>query len=102
MNKLEHATRSITSTITNPSYLSYGLIGISSVILGYYTLFDDNIDSKEPDPTLQQQPSVQPTQEPSMQPTQEPSMQPTQEPSVQQGYMQGGKKQKNKKTKRRL
>jgi hypothetical protein len=78
-------------------YVSYGLLGLSSLILGYYTLFDNKMDEVVPEPipvTQEQEPA---TQEPAtLEPaTQEPATQ-EQEPATQElAPMQGGKKKKN-------
>jgi predicted RNA-binding protein with RPS1 domain len=72
------------NAILNPSNISYGFIGITTAILGYYTFFENNIEDVS---TLEQDVSVknvsneeEPTQELST-PTQELST-PTQELST--------------------
>lgn len=88
MNNIERTTRGITNMITNPTYISYGFLGISSFILGYYTLFDNKIDEVVSEPSPKQESIVQaPIQESTL-----PSF--TQESTLQQ--MQGGKKNKKK------
>jgi len=96
MNKLENVTRGITSTISNPMYVSYSLLGISSLILGYYTFFDDKIDE------LVEQPVEQPVEQQVEQSVEQPveqsvEQEPIQEPFEQepeQTQFQGGKKNK--------
>lgn len=101
----------------NPAFITYGFIGITTVILGYYTFFENNIE--EPVQETAQPPSAQPPSaqppfpQPSfMQPAQTPSfMQPAQTPLFMQQQQQqpqqisgGGtktNKQKIKKTKKR-
>ncbi len=67
MNKIDQTTRGIASMISNPTYISYGLLGISSVILGYYTLFDNNIDEVVPEQPPEIDSFVLPSQEQPMQ-----------------------------------
>lgn len=100
MNKLEDATRGITNLITNPVYMSYGLLGLSSVILGYYTLFDNKIDEVVQEP-LQQSIVQEPTvQEPIVQEQmiQEPIVQEEEPQQEQPSLFQGGKKKKYTRT----
>ncbi len=93
INKIEHATNGVSSIITNPMYISYGLLGITSVILGYYTLFDNNIQEQTQSPVLEQ-PLPSTTQEPSAaEPAPvEPVVAPAQNP-----FTLGGKKLKKTK-----
>jgi len=100
MNKLENATRGITSTISNPMYISYSLLGISSLILGYYTFFDNKIDETVQEPELKEPEPVQEVEEPA----QEEPIQEQEEPvqTQEQPLFQGGKKNKTRgKTKHR-
>ena len=100
MNKIENATRGITNMITNPVYMSYGLLGLSSVILGYYTLFDNKIDEVVQEPV--QQSTVQQSifQEPMVQEpiVQEPIVQEEEPQQEQPSLFQGGKKKKYTRT----
>lgn len=101
INKIEHATNGVSSIITNPMYISYGLLGITSVILGYYTLFDNNIQEQTQSPVLEQpSPSTEPItiQEPS--PSAEPVAAAVAAPSaepVKNPFTLGGKKLKKTK-----
>lgn len=84
--------------IMNPAFITYGFIGITTVILGYYTFFENNIEEPVQE-TLPQEPL---SQEPSFMP-QEPSFMP-QEPQPQPQQIYGGtktNKKKIKKTKKR-
>lgn len=104
MNKLEQATRGITSTISNPTYISYSLLGISSLILGYYTFFDNKIDETVQEPEPEEPEPVQeveePAQEEPVQEVEEPIQEPEKE-TQEQPLFQGGKKKKTKRTKHR-
>ena len=95
------------NAILNPSNISYGFIGITTAILGYYTFFENNIEDVS---TLEQDVSVknvsneeEPTQELST-PTQELST-PTQElstyelPQKEPATIIGGKKKKSRRRK---
>jgi hypothetical protein len=97
INKIDHATRSVSSVITNPMYISYGLLGITSVILGYYTFFDNNIQEQTQSPVLEQlAPTAAPTEVPV--PTEAPAEVPTAEANP--GIQLGGTGKKLKKTKK--
>jgi len=72
------------NALLNPSNISYGFIGITTAILGYYTFFENNIeDVSEPvqDVSTQEVSKEEPTQEVSKEePIQEVSKEePTQE-----------------------
>ncbi len=88
--------------IMNPAFITYGFIGITTVILGYYTFFENNIEEPVQE-TLPQEPSFMP-QEPSFMP-QEPSFMPQEpQPQPQPQQIYGGtktNKKKIKKTKKR-
>ncbi len=95
--------------IMNPAFITYGFIGITTVILGYYTFFENNIEEPVQE-TLPQEPSFMPQepsfmpQEPSFMP-QEPSFMPQEpQPQPQPQQIYGGtktNKKKIKKTKKR-
>jgi hypothetical protein len=105
MNKLEHATRGITSTISNPMYISYSLLGISSLILGYYTFFDNKIDETVQEPELKEPEPIQEVEEPEpeepVQEVEEPIQEQEPVQTQEQPLFQGGKKKKTKRTKHR-
>ena len=48
LNYLEKTTNQIKTMITNPTSLTYGCIGISTIVLGYYTFFKSDGDKSEP------------------------------------------------------
>jgi hypothetical protein len=51
MSLTENAKQKLNSILTsNPTSISYMLIGISTAILGYYTFFDNNISEAVPEP----------------------------------------------------
>ncbi len=98
INKIDHATRSVSSVITNPMYISYGLLGITSVILGYYTFFDNNIQEQTQSPVLEQ---PVPTAAPTEAPTEAPAETVVEAPAEQNpGIQLGGRGKKLKKTKK--
>ena len=77
------------NALLNPSNISYGFIGITTAILGYYTFFENNIeDVPEPvqDVSKEEVSKEEPTQEVSKEePIQEVSKEePTQELSTQE------------------
>ena len=103
INKIDHATRSVSSVITNPMYISYGLLGITSVILGYYTFFDNNIQEQTQSPVLEQPaPTAAPTEAPTETVVEAPAEVPTAETPAEQnpGIQLGGRSKKLKKTKK--
>ena len=90
------------NALLNPSNISYGFIGITTAILGYYTFFENNIeDVPEPvqDVSKEEVSKEEPTQEVSKEePIQELPIQelPTQDAST---PITGGKKKKSRRRK---
>ena len=64
MNLIENAKNKINSLLTSsPNNISYSFIGITTIILGYYTFFENDIEIPSPtlSPTLSPIPtSIQP------------------------------------------
>jgi hypothetical protein len=53
MSLTENAKQKFNSILTsNPTSISYTLIGISTAILGYYTFFGNNISEAVPEPAI--------------------------------------------------
>ena len=63
MSLLENAKQKINSLFTsNPIAISYSLIGMTTIILGYYTFFENDIDTQvedSPTPTFPYQTETQ-------------------------------------------
>jgi len=74
--------------MNSPSIISYSFIGITTIILGYYTFFEKDIETAE----LPESPSVIPSVMPSVTPSVMPSVMPEQQ--------QGGKHKKTQKHKK--
>ena len=103
LDRAKYQIKSITNLTS--STVSYGLIGISTIILGYYTFFENDIEIPAPEvpietPSTEQpsteQPSIVPTEQAS---TEQPSIVPTEQPSTEpqkQVSFFGGKKKKNR------
>jgi hypothetical protein len=98
MNSFENVKNQINNMITNPTTITYGCLGVSTALLGYYTFFKSNDDSssfseKESD-SLFGSMTVPETiiEEPEPEPEPEPVVEPESEQT-------GGKKKKS--TKRR-
>ena len=67
MNSLENVKNQITNMITNPTSITYGCLGISTALLGYYTFIKSSDEkSSEPDsaplPVTDSEPEPKPEQ----------------------------------------
>jgi hypothetical protein len=111
LDRAKYQIKSITNLTSTT--VSYGLIGISTIILGYYTFFENDIEIPAPEVPIEtpstEQPSIVPTEQPSIVPTEQPSTEqpsteqpsivPTEQPSTEpqkQVSFFGGKKKKNR------
>jgi hypothetical protein len=79
--------------MNSSSIIPYSFIGITTIILGYYTFFEKDIETAE----LPESPSVIPSVTPSVIPSVMPSVIPSVMPEQQQ---QGGKHKKTQKHKK--
>jgi hypothetical protein len=90
------------NALLNPSNISYGFIGITTAILGYYTFFENNIeDVPEPvqDVSKEEVSKEEPTQELPTQIASTPTQElPTQDASTPKPIT-GGKKKKSRRRK---
>ncbi len=50
------------SVVSNPTIISYGLIGLTTMVLGYFTFFDGNDDEETKEEILSEE--VKPSEEP--------------------------------------
>ena len=51
-NQIKNITKTLLDpikTLLHPSNISYGFIGLTTVLLGYYTFFENNIENPLPD-----------------------------------------------------
>ena len=53
------------AVVSNPTIISYGLIGLTTMVLGYFTFFDgeDKEETKEEIPSEEVKPSEEPTEQ---------------------------------------
>ena len=79
--------------MNSSSIIPYSFIGITTIILGYYTFFEKDIETAE----LPESPSIMPSVIPSVMPSVMPSVIPSVIPEQQQ---QGGKHKKTQKHKK--
>jgi hypothetical protein len=49
LDNTKNQIKNITKTLLEPSNISYGFIGLTTVLLGYYTFFENNIENPLPD-----------------------------------------------------
>ena len=49
LDNTQNQIKNITKTLLEPSNISYGFIGLTTVLLGYYTFFENNIENPLPD-----------------------------------------------------
>ena len=49
LDNTQNQIKNITKTLLHPSNISYGFIGLTTVLLGYYTFFENNIENPLPD-----------------------------------------------------
>ena len=49
LDNTQNQIKNITKTLLKPSNISYGFIGLTTVLLGYYTFFENNIENPLPD-----------------------------------------------------
>jgi hypothetical protein len=83
--------------MNSSSIIPYSFIGITTIILGYYTFFEKDIETAE----LPESPSVIPSVTPSVIPSVMPSVIPSVIPSVMpEQQQQGGKHKKTQKHKK--
>ena len=101
MTSINDKITNITKTLMNQNVLMYGFVGITTAVLGYYTFFENDIETPPPPP--QPEPQQQFAQESIQQSIQQP-MQSIQsyfsQPQQQQPSVVGGKNKK-KKTRRK-
>ena len=45
LDNTQNQIKNITKTLLEPSNISYGFIGLTTVLLGYYTFFENNIEN---------------------------------------------------------
>ena len=107
MTSINDKITNITKTLMNQNVLMYGFVGITTAVLGYYTFFENDIETPPPPPQpepYQPDPQQQFTQESIQQSIQQPmqSIQSyfSQPPPQQQPSVVGGKNKK-KKTRRK-
>ena len=105
MSSINDKITNITKTLMNQNVLMYGFVGVTTVVLGYYTFFENDIETPQPEPQPQLQP--QPQQQFSQESIQQSMQQPMQsiqsyfsQPQQQQPSIVGGKNKK-KKTRRK-
>ena len=103
MSSINDKITNITKTLMNQNVLMYGFVGVTTVVLGYYTFFENDIETPQ-QPQLQPQPQPQFSQESIQQSMQQP-MQSIQsyfsQPQQQQQPSIVGGKNKKKKTRRK-
>jgi hypothetical protein len=108
MSSINDKITNITKTLMNQNVLMYGFVGVTTVVLGYYTFFENDIET----PQLESQPQPQPQSQPQQQFSQESIQQSMQQPmqSIQSYFSQPqqqqqpsivGGKNKKKKTRRK-
>ena len=73
MNSLENVKNQINNMITNPTSITYGCLGISTALLGYYT-FIKSSDEKGSDPESVPVPVTEPEPEPEPEPAPAPAL----------------------------
>ncbi len=88
--------------ITNPSTITYGCLGVSTALLGYYTFFKSNDESssfseKESEPAVESMTVPEPMVD---EPEPEPVVTPEPEPEP-ESEQTGGKKKKSTKRRKR-
>ena len=49
LDNTQNQIQNIAKTLLHPSNISYGFIGLTTVLLGYYTFFENNIENPLPD-----------------------------------------------------
>ena len=104
MTSINDKITNITKTLMSQNVLMYGFVGITTAVLGYYTFFENDIETPQPEP-YKPDPQQQFTQESIQQSIQQP-MQSIQSyfsqppPQQQQPSVVGGKNKK-KKTRRK-
>ena len=49
LDNTQNQIKNIAKTLLHPSNISYGFIGLTTVLLGYYTFFENNIENPLPD-----------------------------------------------------
>ena len=105
MTSINDKITNITKTLMNQNVLMYGFVGITTAVLGYYTFFENDIETPQPEP--QPEPQQQFTKESIQQSIQQPMQsiqsyfsQPQPQPQQQQPSVVGGKNKK-KKTRRK-
>jgi hypothetical protein len=102
LNYLEKTRNQINTMITNPTSLTYGCLGISTIVLGYYTFFKSDNDkselkeesesvAEEPEPVAEEPVAEEPS------PTEEPAVE---EPEPEPQEEQTGGKSRKKSTKK--
>lgn len=86
--------------MNSSSIIPYSFIGITTIILGYYTFFEKDIEIADKTP-LPESPSIMPSVMPSVMPPIMPPIMPSVMPSVTpEQQQQGGKHKKTQKNKK--
>jgi hypothetical protein len=76
MSSINDKITNITKTLMNQNVLMYGFVGVTTVVLGYYTFFENDIETPQPEP--QPEPQPQPQQQFSQESIQQSMQQPMQ------------------------